>query len=136
MSEVSNVKLLVEVKVNPTEDSDKVQVAVNKVLGEVKLETIEENDGAIMARSAEGLKALFNFQELLRKERIRNAARKVFFKGLRGDTVTFYLNKQAAYVGHISFSQSEGESPLGPIRVEIQCDQPGQLIDWLAPRTT
>jgi predicted RNA binding protein with dsRBD fold (UPF0201 family) len=135
MSGVGNVKLLVEVEVNPTEDSDKVRVAVSKVLGEVKLENIEENDSVVMAGSIEGIKALFSFQELLRKERIRDAARKVFFKGLHGDTVTFYLNKQAAYVGHISFSQSEGESPLGPIHAEIQCDQPRQLIDWLAPRT-
>jgi predicted RNA binding protein with dsRBD fold (UPF0201 family) len=135
MSGVGNIKLLVEVEVNPTEDTDKVRVAVNKVLGGVKLETVDENDGAIMAGSIEGLKALSSFQELLRKERIRNAARKVFFKGLHGDAVTFYLNKQAAYIGHISFSQPEGESPLGPIHIEIQCDQPRQLIDWLAPRT-
>jgi predicted RNA binding protein with dsRBD fold (UPF0201 family) len=135
MSGIGNVKLLVKVEVNPTEDSDKVRVAVNKILGEVKLESIEEKNGARMVGHAAGLKALSRFHELLRRELILDAARKVFFKGLRGDTVTFYLNKQAAYVGHISFSQSEGESPLGPISVEIQCDQPRQLIDWLAPRT-
>jgi predicted RNA binding protein with dsRBD fold (UPF0201 family) len=27
------------------------------------------------------------------------------------------------------------ESPLGPIRVKIKCENPRQLIDWLAPRT-
>jgi predicted RNA binding protein with dsRBD fold (UPF0201 family) len=29
-----------------------------------------------------------------------------------------------------------GESPLGPLRIMIECENPRQLIDWLAPRTT
>ena len=69
------------------------------------------------------------------REQILDAARKVLFNGIQGNTVCFYLNKQVAYVGHISFSQSVGESPLGPIRVEIESDNPHAVIDWLAPKT-
>jgi predicted RNA binding protein with dsRBD fold (UPF0201 family) len=65
-----------------------------------------------------------------------DAARRVLSKGLQENTLTFYLNKQVAYAGHISFSQSMGESPLGPIHIEIQCDRPQELIEWLAPKTT
>jgi predicted RNA binding protein with dsRBD fold (UPF0201 family) len=75
------------------------------------------------------------FYDLLRRERILDAARKVLFRGIQGKKIVFYLNKQVAYVGHISFSQPYGESPLGPIRVEIQCDDPQSLIDWLTPKT-
>jgi predicted RNA binding protein with dsRBD fold (UPF0201 family) len=135
MSGPGNIYLSVEVEVNPTEDPDKVRVAVTKVLGEIKFKIIEENDGTHLVGSGEGLQALSQFYELLRRERILDAARRIFFKGLHGDTISFYLNKQVAYVGHVSFSQSEGESPLGPISVMIQCDQPRQLIDWLAPKT-
>ncbi len=80
----------------------------------------------------EGLTKLYN---LLRRERIRDAARGVLFKGLSQNSITFYLNKQVAYAGHISFCQPSGESPLGPIKVQITCDKPKELIEWLAPKT-
>ena len=136
MSEAGNVKIYVDVEVNPTEDSNKVQVAVQRILGPIHLEKIDEEDRAYLKGTAEGLEQLLAFQELLRKERIRDAARRVLLSGLGGNkTVTFYLNKQAAYAGHISFSQPEGESPLGPIQVEVHCDNPRKLIDWLTPKT-
>jgi predicted RNA binding protein with dsRBD fold (UPF0201 family) len=135
MSEAGNVKIYVDVEVNPTEDSNKVQVAVQRVLGPIHLEKIDEKDRTYLKGTAEGLEQLSAFQELLRKERIRDAARRVLLSELDGNTVTFYLNKQVAYAGHISFSQPEGESPLGPIQVEVQCDNPRKLIDWLTPKT-
>jgi predicted RNA binding protein with dsRBD fold (UPF0201 family) len=79
---------------------------------------------------------LTKLYNLLRRERIRDAARGVLYEGLSEKSIIFYLNKQVAYVGHVSFSKPVGESPLGPIKVEIQCDKPRELIDWLAPRTT
>jgi predicted RNA binding protein with dsRBD fold (UPF0201 family) len=135
MSGIGNVKITVEVEVNPTEDSDKVLVAVQKVLGDLHLGKVDIEDRARLVGRAEGSESLSAFHELLRRERILDAARRVLFNGLRGNTVTFYLNKQVAYAGHISFSQSEGESPLGPIHVEVQCDRPRELIDWLTPKT-
>jgi len=60
----------------------------------------------------------------------------VLFKGLNENSITFYLNKQVAYAGHVSFCQPVAESPLGPIKVQILCDKPKDLIDWLAPKTT
>ncbi|MEM3766442.1 MAG: hypothetical protein QXU46_05395, partial [Candidatus Bathyarchaeia archaeon] len=58
------------------------------------------------------------------------------FEGLSENNITFYLNKQVAYAGHVSFSKAVAESPLGPIKVQIECGNPRQLIDWLAPKTT
>ncbi len=101
----------------------------------MELTLVEEDDTQRLTGKAEGLEALSRFHELLRRELILDAARKVLLRGIREDTIAFYLNKQVAYVGHLSFSQPTGESPLGPIRVEIECDNPRQLIDWLAPRT-
>ncbi|MEM2108626.1 MAG: hypothetical protein QXL10_05020, partial [Candidatus Bathyarchaeia archaeon] len=74
-------------------------------------------------------------RDLLRQDRIRDAARKMLFEAMHGQTISFYLNKQAAFAGHVSFSEAEAESPLGPIIVAIKCDDPRRLIDWLAPRT-
>ncbi|MEM2888802.1 MAG: RNA-binding domain-containing protein [Candidatus Bathyarchaeia archaeon] len=135
MGEIGEVKLNIEVEVNTTEDSNKVRVAVQKIFGNLDLVEVKNGDQSRLVSNAEGLEALEAFHELLRKERILDAARKMLFNGLKGKTITFFLNKQAAYVGHISFSQPVGESPLGPIRVEVQCDNPKGLIDWLTPKT-
>jgi len=129
------VEVKVEVEVNPTEDANKVKIAVQKVLGDINLKLIEEGDYKRLFGKAEGLEALTKFYNLLRRELILDAARTVLLRGIRGKSIIFYLNKQVAYVGHISFSQPYGESPLGPIRVEIQCDDPRSLIDWLTPKT-
>jgi predicted RNA binding protein with dsRBD fold (UPF0201 family) len=49
--------------------------------------------------------------------------------------ISFCLNKQVAYSGHVSFSEETAESPLGPIRFNIESDNTEQLIDWLAEKT-
>jgi len=85
------------------------------------------------ARGVDGLTKLYN---LLRRERIRDAARGVLFEGLGEKSIIFYLNKQVAYVGHVSFSKPVEESPLGPIKVQIRCDNPRELVEWLSPKTT
>jgi len=126
----------VYVDVNPTEDPNKVRVAVEKMLGGIPLEIVREGDREQIVGKSEGLEALLRFHDLLRREQILDAARKVLFKGIQGNTIRFYLNKQVAYVGHISFSQSAGESPLGPIHVEIESENPRAVIDWLAPKTS
>lgn len=130
-----NVEIKVEVEVNPTEDENKVRVAVQRIFGDIDLQSVEKGEYRRLVGKAEGIESLARFYELLRRERILDAARTVLLRGLLGNKITFYLNKQVAYVGHISFSQPYGESPLGPISVEIQCDDPQSLIDWLTPRT-
>lgn len=134
--QIRDVEVFVEVDVNPTEDVDKVKVAVQKVLGNISLELIGEGDYRKLIGRASGQEALTYFYEKLRRERILDAARTVLLKGVQGNRIVFYLNKQVAYAGHISFSQPYGESPLGPIRVEILCENPQDLINWLTPRTT
>jgi len=132
---VQNVEVTVEVEVNPTEDENKVRIAVQRVLGDINLEIVGEGKYKRLVGRTAGLESLTRFYDLLRRERILDAARTVLLRGVQGKKIVFYLNKQVAYVGHISFSQPHGESPLGPIRVEIECDEPQSLIDWLTPKT-
>ncbi len=88
-----------------------------------------------MIVDTEGLESLETLRNILRRDHIRDASRKALRHGLRGNKITFCLNKQVAHAGHVSFSEAEAESPLGPIRVTIQTDEPLQLLEWLAPRT-
>ena len=126
----------VEADINSTEDPEKVRRAVENILGNAEFEVKQQRRGSLLVAKAKGIDGLTKLQNLLRRERIRDAARGVLFHGLSGRSIIFYLNKQVAYVGHISFSQPTAESSLGPIKVEIHCDNPRELIEWLAPKTT
>ena len=84
-----------------------------------------------------GPESLERFRTIIQRDRIRAAARAQLFKGLDEKRIIVFLNKQVAYAGHISFSAPEGESPLGPIRLTIESDDPVVVIDWLTGgRTT
>ena len=132
---MDEVKVYIEAEVNPTESDEKVKRAVENIFGNVQTRIQSTSKGAILTAEAEGLESLTKLYNLLRRERIRDAARGVLFEGLNGNTITFFLNKQVAYAGHLSFSKEVAESPLGPIKVKIKCENPRQLIDWLTPKT-
>jgi predicted RNA binding protein with dsRBD fold (UPF0201 family) len=132
---LDEVEVYVEVEINPTESEEKVKRALENVLGNLPVQTKPMAKGSLLTAEAKGLEALTKLYNLLRRERIRDAARGALFEGLNENTITFYLNKQAAFAGHLSFSKAVAESPLGPIKVRVKCDNPRQLIDWLAPKT-
>jgi uncharacterized protein len=79
----------------------------------------------------QGLEALEKFRMILQRDRIRAAGRAQLIKGSEERGILVYLNKQVAYAGHISFSEPEGESPLGPIRLIIECRNAPRVIEWL-----
>jgi predicted RNA binding protein with dsRBD fold (UPF0201 family) len=132
---MEEIAVRVETEINLTEDEEKVEKAVANVFDSVSVEIKPSYRGSVLVAEAEGREALVKFRRLLRVDRIRDAARKVLFGGLRGKAVRFCLNKQVAFAGHISFCEEVAESPLGPLRVTIECEDPRLLIDWLAERS-
>ncbi len=135
MNDFGVIKVRIDADVNPTEDLEKVMVAVKNIFGEFPLEVKDEADRKRLFGEKEGLEPLLKLQEILRIERIRDAARALLMSSVEDEEINFYINKQAAYCGHVSFSQSSGESPLGPIHVNIRCDRPKVLIEWLTSKT-
>jgi len=131
---MEEIAVRVEAEINPTEDAEKVEAAVTNIFDSASVEVKPSYKGGVLYATAEGRDALVKFRSLLSLDRIRAAARKVFFGGLRGNAIRFCLNKQVAFAGHVSFSEELAESPLGPIKVAIECGDPEQLIEWLAPR--
>src|SRR3989337_3858363 len=121
---MDDVTVRVETEVNPTEAEEKVKAALANVLGTLSIVAKPSNVGSLLVAEVKGREALDNFRNLLRRDRIRNAARRVFFAGLRGETISFFLNKQVAFAGHVSFSQETGASPLGPVQVVLECENP------------
>jgi predicted RNA binding protein with dsRBD fold (UPF0201 family) len=131
---MDEVSLHVEVEVNPTESEEKVKRAVENVFGGIPAEIKPLRKGSLLVADAAGTEALNTLRNLLRRERIRDAARKTLLEGIDGKTVSFCLNKQVAYAGHISFSKDVAESPLGPIRAKIRCENPRRIIDLLTSK--
>ncbi len=128
---MDEIAVCVETEVNFTEDKGKVEKAIVNIFDNVSTEVKPSVNGSVLVAEAEGREALVEFRRLLSLDRIRNAARKVFFAGLKGGDICFCLNKQVAFAGHVSFCEEVAESPLGPLRVTIECDEPSLLINWL-----
>jgi uncharacterized protein len=129
------VTVFVEAEIYPTESEDKVKDAVNNFLDDAAITVKPAVKGSTLTAVAKGQNSLLKLRNLLRNDRIRDASRRLFFKSTRGNMISFCLNKQVAFSGHISFCEETAESPLGPIKVNIETDNPEQLIDWLAEKT-
>ncbi len=110
----------------PSEDPEKVREAILKVFPDADLE-MSEDDITGTAGSIE------RFSKQIRKQKILDTTRSVLIHGKRGDRTRFFLNKQVAFVGKISFC--EEKTILGTIKVVITDDDLDDLIDKVAPVT-
>jgi predicted RNA binding protein with dsRBD fold (UPF0201 family) len=128
---MDDITVHVDAEVNPTESEDKVKKAIENMFGDMHTTAKPLKKGSILIAEAHGREPLAKLYSLLRREHIRAAARTVLLEGLYRNTISFCLNKQVAYAGHISFATEAAESPLGPIRVKIQCENPRELVNWL-----
>jgi len=131
---MENVIVFVEAEINPTETEEKVKTAVANMFGISAIKVGPSRDGNILIAEAKTRSYLENFRNVLRRDRVRAAARKILNSKVRGNAISFCINKQVAFVGHVSFSQETGECPLGPIKITIETENPRELVDWLAPR--
>ncbi|MEM0348989.1 MAG: RNA-binding domain-containing protein [Candidatus Caldarchaeum sp.] len=111
-----------------TEDEEKVAKALLNIFPKATL--VQTSDGKIVARIS-GLEGFEKLRMIIRTRRIRKTVRALLNKGLRDNTVTFYLNKQAASVGKVSFFEEGEVMALGPITVVVETDEPARFIEWL-----
>lgn len=129
------MKIVVEAEIRPTEDEEKVKKAILNFFTPSRIKVEERERGRVLIAEADRPEALQKLHSRLREQRILDAARSMIMRWSSGDRVVFYLHKQAAFMNHITFCLPEGESPLGPIKVEILEADVKAVIDWLAPPT-
>lgn len=120
----------IRARLQPTEDPDKVEQAIRKIFGEIELET---KQGVVSAR-LEGLEALSGLRGKIAQDRIRDTVKTVFMRWAEGDILSFGLNRQAAYAGHVSLNL-KGEDPMGPIQVRVEGDVQ-RIIRFLCEKVT
>ncbi len=129
------VEVRIEVRVSNTEDPQKVTEAVSSIAECREPVFLEREYGRLMVFQGSGKEFLSPLRRHLFEQRILGAARRVLRRSLDRNVFRFHLNKQAAYSAQISFCQKEGESPLGPLTVEVTTQDTRSFLDWLTPRT-
>lgn len=122
-----NLVVYAKAAVNPTEDEDKV---VQALLNLFPSASIIRGEGEVLAK-VETVEGLQKLRMLVRSRRIRNTVRSLLSKGMEDGRIIFYLNKQAAAVGKLSFYERGEIMALGPIEVVVETDQPSEFIKWL-----
>ncbi len=107
--------------INPTENPNKVILAISYIVGDLEYVTEERDGGLQILGNTTGTQSLGLFRDIIARIRIRDASRSYFERIAQKDLLSFGLNKQAAYARAVSFHQA-GDSPLGPIQVKIKGD--------------
>ncbi len=95
-------------QINPSEDPEKVKLAVNNIFPDMELEV---SDTQIVGKTNN-----FSYQRILKNNN-------------DGDSTWFYLNKQAAFVNSVALCSEANESSLGPIKVVLRSNDIEQVIE-------
>ena len=126
----SRVDLKVEAAVNPSEHPQKVIDAITNVVARCSPELSYRSRVIGKAAGSDSLAILY---EQVRSRSAMGVLRRMLLDNRAGCSTWFLLNKQAATAGIAAIIEQEQESPLGPIKVTISCDELDALIDWLVP---
>ena len=110
----------------PSEDPEKVRTAMERIFPDIE---IEEKDGQLVGRTDN----LDRFSKQIRKQKILDTTRSVLIRGRRGNITRFFLNKQVAFVGKVSFC--EEKTILGTMKVVVEDEEMEALIEDVAPVT-
>jgi hypothetical protein len=110
----------------PSEDQERVRQAVLNIFPGTDLIL---SDGVLSGETDN----VDHFSEQIRRQRILDSTRSMLIKGRNGERSTVHLNKQAAYAGKISFTESR--TILGTIKVIFGSDDITAFIGSLAPQT-
>ena len=120
------VRIRVRAGCKPTESLPKVKIAIVNLFPDARF--VREDD--IVEAESASLDAL---RDRIRGQKIRDAARGALLAGVDGPRLRFTLNKQAAYVGKVSFATG---SPLWDLEVEMEDGDPERIVDAVAESTT
>jgi len=111
-----------------TEDPERVVKAITNLFGDIQLEhDIEQN--RITGKIPE-IKLLRDLRGRIAQDRIKVTIYNTLSRWAKDDYLSFGLNRQAAYAGHVSLNLTN-EDPMGPIQVQIRGDVQ-EAIDFIS----
>ncbi len=119
------LRVRVETPCRPTESVAKVKAALLNLFPDL---AFEREDDLVVGTTA----SLERLRDLIRSQRIRDTARGQVLAARHGDRTQLVLSKQAAFMGIVNFGVG---SPLGDVRVDVESDELGAVIDRVAEST-
>jgi len=112
----------------PTEDPDRVVKAITNLFGDIPLDhDIEEN---VITGKIPEINQLRDLRGRIAQDRIRVTIYNTLSRWAKDDYLSFGLNRQAAYAGHVSLNLTN-EDPMGPIQVQIR-GEVQKVIDFIS----
>ena len=112
-------------QINPSEDSEKVKLAVNNIFPDVELEI---SDTQVVGKT-NNFSVLSQISKSIHEKNIKNTYQRILKNNNDGDSTWFYLNKQAAFVNTVALCSEANESSLGPIKVILRSNDIEQVIE-------
>ncbi len=112
-------------QINPSEDSEKVKLAVNNIFPDVELEI---SDTQVVGKT-NNFSVLSQISKSIHEKNIKNTYQRILKNNNDGDSTWFYLNKQAAFVNTVALCSEANESSLGPIKVVLRSNDIEQVIE-------
>jgi len=113
----------IRAKVGPTEEPEKVALAVSNIFPSAEVDVGEDEVRA----TAAGRGALMRFRELVLVQRTGSAVAAKLERGRDGNVLRFELNRLAAFASHVNL----GSSVMGSLEVEMEGDDVREVIPWL-----
>ncbi len=113
---IYRITVTVTAPVNPTEDPERVQTAIQNLFPNASLtETPEAITGTTHS--------IDTFTEKLTEQNIMETAQDVFFENSTSGEFSFRLKKQAALMGTVNFAVGN-EDELGDITITVEVEEP------------
>jgi uncharacterized protein len=120
-----SIKILTSI--NRSEDTQKIETAILNIFPHLKIK--KDNFSAISF--SEDLHILDKIHDNIHSKQLQKIYQRQFEKNLENNSTWFYINKQAALMGTVVLCEEAEESPLGPIKIEINSSSIDRVIDWL-----
>ena len=123
MNQKTTIQIFCEI--NPSEDPEKVRLAVNNVFPDIELEVSDSN----VVGETNNIQILSQISKSIHEKNTKNTYQRILKKNNDGDSTWFYLNKQAAFMNTVALCRAAHEASLGPINVILRSNDIQQIID-------
>ena len=123
MNQKTTIQIFCEI--NPSEDPEKVKLAINNIFPDLTLETTDTD----ITGKSNNIHILSQISKSIHENNIKKTYQRILKNNSNSDSSWFYLNKQAAFANTVALCSEANESSLGPIKVILRSNDIEQVID-------
>lgn len=133
------MKSTIRCLVHPTEDIQRVEAAIENILGPITLSRTEIGEFTEIHSTETDKTGFAILKQSIHDKRILAAVRVRLLKNLDEFTTFVFFDKQAAYARKLRLiDNTHQEPPLGSIEIRFDFKSESQFeefLDWFSPRT-